>query len=452
MKKLLAIILVMLMIVTVFAGCGGGGTSSSSGNETSSSSTPTEPSKWPSGYYFNETDFKGQNLHLWNLGTPEEGDAGKEFMEATGVTIKSTVTDYGERLAAVATAIISGANCDIVSIDNAQFPSYALRNLLVPITDVIDIFDSNVIDQNKLNKGVTDFFTMDGKCYGFNVSTQPVGCAYIIYRKSMMDEAGLDYPYDVWQEGNWDFDTFKDYCAALTYDSDNDGVLDKYAITGNISQHMLGTVGSNANIVRWDEEGRPQFALDDPDIIEAYQFLQDIRDLEYYKVITNANSDFKNGNMAMFFDIITWHSANILDVIPVEDIGWVPLPYSPSNKDKVTFNMTHSGCIAIPTSMKGKEALVKEYIDYAYCHQRADYDYEAETQKIIDNTYGGSREWYEFADLMDNTMLIENGSSFGNLGALIGDIFWGSGDTITNRTQAIAPACQMEIDNVFYGE
>ncbi|MBP0990335.1 MAG: extracellular solute-binding protein [Oscillospiraceae bacterium] len=446
MKKILAIVLAALMLAAVFSGCGKDPGTSSGGNTQNSEAGP---SKWPSGYYFNETDFQGQELYLWNLGNAD-GEVAKEFMEATGVTIKASTTEYRKPETMVA-AILAGKGADLISIDNTVFPAFAIRKILIPVTDVINIFDPNVVNQDHVVKDLCDYFSYNGECYGFNFSRFPMASSYIIYRRSMIEEAGLDDPYEVWQRGEWSYDKFKEYCAELSYDSNDDGVNDVFGCAGAIDINTLGSVGENPYAVRWDEEGRPRFALTDPDLSECLQFINDMR-IDNTYLWSNDSNDLIYKKAAMFWHIPAWHSVHILESVPVEDIGWVQIPYATSNTSKLVKNLIHSGAIAVPSSATGREALVAEWIKYNYCIDRADTDYEAQKQKIIDDTYGGSEEWFNFAMTEASKNVYLDSYSFGALETLMQPVFWSTEGSALSRAQSVAYAAQQEIDEVFYGE
>jgi len=448
MKKLLAILLAVLMLVTVFAGCGDSETSSSENSESS-----IVESKWPSGYPFKEGAFAGKTLYIWTGETRTESNEAfyKEFEDATGAKIELTAVPYGDGLAPYSTAITSGGNIDFLAPDARQFPTWAIKKLLNPLNTVIDLENDEIVKNspNKPLQAFTDFTTYKGEAYGFQ-PYQP-SPSYIIYRKSVLEEAGLDDPYELWQNGKWTFDTMKDLLADLTYDSDEDGLVDKYGITGYLDSYWIGTAGGDANYVRYDEEGRPQFAIDDPDIVESYEFYRELQRNDYYCTITSPMIDFISGDFAMYGGMIAWDRPTILEEIGIEDLGYVPFPASPSNESGITNTQIHHSYYSVASSVK-ENNLLAEWIRYKFFWQRADaLSADEAFQKKLNDSFGGSKEWYDFEQKLIENVWIPNGDCFGLVGSMCNsEVFWKEEESILNLVTAVAPACQAEINSVFY--
>ena len=448
MKKTLIIVLALLMLVSVFAGCG-------KQPQNSSGSGEVDLTKYPSGYPFVENKYAGDKLSIWTGQTRTAKNEAMiaEFEKGTGAKIEFTAVPYTDGLSAYATAIMAGTGIDFFAPDNRQFPSWVIKKLMVPVSTVLDLNDPLYQDSGLLVKGTSDFFTFKGEVYGF-MPSRFVNCSYIVYNKALFDEAGLEDPYELWQQGKWNFDALEEAAAALTYDSDDDGIIDRFGLTGYIDVYWIGCAGGDANYVRWDKEGRPQFAIDDPDILECYVFYRELRDQGYYHTEITPAVDFCEQTAAMYGGIVEWDSANFIEELGVENIGYVPFPASPSNTSGISNAKIHSSAYAIPSSVHNA-ALLKEWIDYSMFWTRADAEEndpkEAAIRKRIETTYGGNEDWYNFnLKLLEHTW-IDNGASFGEVENICNSqVFWSSEDSVYNLIQAVAPACQAEIDEVFY--
>ncbi|MBP0990044.1 MAG: extracellular solute-binding protein, partial [Oscillospiraceae bacterium] len=408
--------------------------------------------KYPSGYPFVENKYAGKTLNIW---TGETRNAASEpiiaeFEKGTGAKIEFTAVPYSDGLSAYATAIMAGTGIDFFAPDNRQFPTWIIKKLIVPVSTVLDLNDSLYQDSGLLVKGTSDFWTFKGEIYGF-MPSKYTSCGYLVYNKALFDEAGLEDPYELWKEGKWDFDALEKAAAALTYDSDDDGIIDKFGLTGYLDSYWIGCAGGDANYVRWDENGNPQFALDDPDILECFVFERELRDKGYYHTEITPVADFCEQTAAIYGGIIEWNSQDFIDEIGIDNIGYVPFPASPSNTSGISNSLMHSSAYAIPSSVKEPE-LLKEWIDYKMFWVRADAetDEAAKLQKHIDTTYGGNEEWYNLNKTLLDHVWISNGASFGQLENICTQIYWSSSDTVYNLAQAVAPAAQAEIDEVFF--
>ena len=51
-----------------------------------------------------------------------------------------------------------------------------------------------------------------------------------MYNKDLIEAAGLEDPYVLWQAGRWTYDALEEYGIALTQDTDGDGVIDQWGI------------------------------------------------------------------------------------------------------------------------------------------------------------------------------------------------------------------------------
>ena len=90
------------------------------------------------------------------------------------------------------------------------------------ITPVNDYFDEATI--NDFYKDFRDYVTVDGKLYGFFNSTDT---ATIVYRKSMLEAAGIEIPAE---DECWTWDQFVEAGQKLTQDINGDGVIDVWGI------------------------------------------------------------------------------------------------------------------------------------------------------------------------------------------------------------------------------
>ncbi len=105
----------------------------------------------------------------------------------------------------------------------------------------VDYHDASIYDQSVvrlLEKG-NSFYT-----FNFGIPEPREG---IFFNKRLLQEAGYspDYPYDLQKEKKWTWATFEEMCKTLTRDTDNDGVIDQYAMSSFYTCFTANALDSN---------------------------------------------------------------------------------------------------------------------------------------------------------------------------------------------------------------
>jgi len=173
--------------------------------------------------------------------------------------------------------------------------------------------------------------------------------ACVFFNKRLFREAGLDpnLPYDLQKAGTWTWDTFLDICKKLTRDINNDGIIDTYAMPGDLSTEILDALvsGNGATYVRKnDRTGLLENASNTPAFIEAVQFYMRLRDEGVMKAKPKGDNvpwnwhipEFNDGKVAMRIDqqyLATNDLRNMRD-----EWGMVLPPKGPRSRNYVVFN------------------------------------------------------------------------------------------------------------------
>jgi ABC-type glycerol-3-phosphate transport system substrate-binding protein len=159
-------------------------------------------------------------------------------------------------------------------------PNWAMmlynQKLLYPVSDSTTV-DFSSAEPVNWNQDVRKAFTFDGKVYAFSVgygaSQHATG---VFFNKRLYEEAGLDpeLPYDMQKAGTWDWNAFMDICKKLTRDINNDGIVDTYALTADLSTDTLDAIvaSNGANYIDKDASGKFVNASGRPEFLQALQY------------------------------------------------------------------------------------------------------------------------------------------------------------------------------------
>lgn len=166
-------------------------------------------------------------------GVPEKKPEGYEDTPDENVFVNINVI-YDDRNTRLATMVSSDSAPDCFPFEIGNFPyCVAQQNLFQSVDDLFNFDD----DLWANTKDVIENFKWAGHYYCPIVS---VGTDELMfYRKSVIEEAGLDDPWELFEQGQWDWDTFLKMCRDFT-DPDNG----KYAIDGfHFQNSFLYTTG-----------------------------------------------------------------------------------------------------------------------------------------------------------------------------------------------------------------
>lgn len=164
-----------------------------------------------------------------------------------------------------------------------------------------------------------DKLVYEGNNYGFGVMYGKFNASMMImnYNQDIIDESGLEDPYDLWTQGRWNYEVFEEMIVALTIDTDGDGAIDQHGFT-NIANSIAAyrfMPFNGAEVAKKDENGKWVYALNQPEAINALNIIAGWRDLGVM------------GDNAVFG---TSHLAGLRHGIAAGDnIGIVPFPTGP---------------------------------------------------------------------------------------------------------------------------
>jgi len=312
-------------------------------------------------YWADYDTTKNPPTHQWN---------GSESQERTLELRRKIQSDYGFKMQEkniaswnempqiAATSIMAGRPAATVFVLQADW-AMALRrqNLLFPVGD------SNAVNWKgrtpvEYNQMISDLFTFQRKTYAFQIGYGgSLHGQVIFFNKRLFREAGLDpnLPYDLQKNNQWTWDRFLQICKQLTRDINNDGIMDTYAMTADLSTEILDifVAGNNAEYVGRDRNAKLVNATGTPAFLEALQFAIRLRN-EGVMMPKPANAAwdwykpmFNDGRVAMRMEqeYVRQDIANMTD-----DWGMVLPPRGPRAREYVVF--TDENVMVIPNTFQ----------------------------------------------------------------------------------------------------
>ncbi|MDR0986328.1 MAG: hypothetical protein LBL98_01360 [Ruminococcus sp.] len=309
-----------------------------------------------------------------------------------GGSVKWYQTTWDTRFDDLSRYVLGGEGIDFVPGDDEEnFPKGVVNGMFVPVTDYIDlsldIFDPTR-DAMELLKFGDDYFEVI-----YNVAA-----LYLVsYNSQTIEDNGLDDPYELWQSGNWNWDTFKELLIDYV-DPENemlglDGWYNDRAIYMSAGVPIVGQV-----------DGQLVSNINSPVIEKAMNYGYDlwsnglIVDQALYSWVPPIH--YMGEGKELFYIGGWWHYTQSPDTwatkIPPENLRIVPVP-SPADQDPVTAARLDG--FAICKGAKAPEAVAA----FAYCWMVANQD--PELQKIsarqFASDYGITEELIEINRSID---------------------------------------------------
>ena len=152
----------------------------------------------------------------------------------------------------------------IVAVDGGFAGGPLSNNLFMPWTYGLD---SGTYDQATLT-----FMTKNGVTYGVSESSTVEPRQGVFFNKRILEEAGIDWNalYDAQANGTWTWEAMEALMNKVQRDTDNDGEVDIWALTGNGDDVTIGLVASNnADFYGYDASGKLIPTIDTKEMKEA---------------------------------------------------------------------------------------------------------------------------------------------------------------------------------------
>ena len=306
------------------------------------------------------------------------------------------------------------------------------------------MYDLSTLDcldftEDKWKCGTHEWMTKGDAIYGMSGEfSEPKGGMY--FNKRLLEEAGIDpeiiYTYQ--ENMEWTWDKFEELCQQVAADTDNDGVIDRYAMANFSSCFYPEAVFSNGgDFISKDQDGNLYNALESDATLEALNWALDM--IDKYEMIypEDANWDYwltayQNGEACFMADEV-YRAGQMADM--EDDFGFVCFPMGPKATDYV--NIWQNNPVCIPACYDADRAWKLAFVYDLYTDPVPGYeDYNAWESEYLKSFRDTESVELSIARLMENGRVTYHNMIPGlDLGA---DLIWSLSKENTPAQQAEA--------------
>ena len=399
-KKLTAGILALSLTASLTA-CGGSSDSGSAttGDTTTADVTTTAATEWTGDDIevdaLDETldvDISGKTLKwlgIYDLNptndSPERSPELALFEDTYGAKIEYMPTTSDKRFDDLATSILGGTSPDIFAYEWRTFPYDISKGQYQAIDSLVNWDDPKWAAV----KDTADSFIWKGEHY-----IAPLGYSFndtqvLMYNKTTMADNGFEDPYELYLNGEWDWNTFVDMMK--TYVESNDSGSERYGIGGWWANAFVYTSGETMVTYDGTKFGNN---LRSQKIERAQGVLEDIFKNNLIKRGWIGGESAFVDDSILFYSMGTWAYNTAAKSCPDDVIQIVPFPKDPDSDKYYVSNKVFAYMW-----VKGSENAdcVKAWFD---CNRTVNYDekyVEATKEKFLKNNDGWTSEMYDIA-------------------------------------------------------
>lgn len=378
MKKLITIGVALLCVTSLFAAPKKAAKSTKSSAKTSADTYQGyKAEKDPkTGKIY---DFGGMTVYYYDWWTnkdaapaskqQEDEKAFREWCEKTYnfKVIKTDLAGWDQNPTEVANFCITGSNSKyaVFTIDGRS----ALSGLKAGLWADLSKVDGIDWTKTKWNKGVLDMLK-DGKSfYTFNVGN-PEPRNGIFFNKRVLQENGInpEEPYNLQKAGKWTWETFEAMCKKLTKDTNNDGIIDQWAMASSNGQFAESILYSNGVKLISKENGKFRLNVATDNALEAWQYINRVFPTYQRPQMEGESWDyyfaaFLNGEVAFCaeqeYNCMPGNRFNTMK----DDYGFVCFPLGPKGGKKYTSVMNDNMMVLPSFYDKATAAKIMKIVD-----------------------------------------------------------------------------------------
>ena len=412
-RKILSVVLLAAMVGSVFlTGCGEPAPSESGTAGTDNHGSVSLPK---------EIDGKTIKVIGYDGWEQEHGEIRQKLKDWYNATVEYTVVDSAELENKLSLDLVANITYDFMPVGQSTM----LRDLCIPITKYVDQNDPIFAS----TKAIMNTFILDGELYA--MSSIP-HMEIVIYNKTLLENLGYETPLELYNRGEWTFDSMKKLVVDLSKEKTPEGEdlvpLSAWDYTGFL-------VANGTDLVT--NSGVKDFKLnfEDTRVRESLNFLREIayvnKGFEFWQGWSQAN--FQLGTTAMVIDRFGNKTHFVSDLY--FDWDFVPWPAGPSADENIAPGTI--GTFGVPKGSKNPSGGAA----YGYLFMKQDFEKRREYLQgyLTDEQVERFESLYPKISTTWST----------NCGIQkIDELFWeiGKGTDVTKVLEQFKPKWQSDID------
>jgi ABC-type glycerol-3-phosphate transport system substrate-binding protein len=352
-RQFLALILVFSVVLFVIGCSNSNKDTTSSASSSPSASDSASPSASPSESASASpagVDLKGETIKigLWWDADPRlipEADRGASedeqiaLIEAAEQKYNCKIEfvkfgDYNKFVENFTTTSLAGEPfADVVVLELFwAFPQLVNKGFVEPIDQWLDMNDP------KYNEWMKKGGSFNGKQYGFYDSApSPYG---IFYNKKLVQELGLEDPYELQKNGAWTWDKFRELAKTATKDTNGDGKVDVFGFIGDLKISLEQFVYGNKGSFDQDASGQMKFSMDSENSIAGLQLMSDMYNVDksiIQPAPTDGNDKAFIAGKGVMYGGFSWEIGGLKDNMKDVELGYVFFPKAQNADDYVSY-------------------------------------------------------------------------------------------------------------------
>ncbi len=414
----------MTMLLSATA-CGGSDTEDNSHYKSEDDVTISAPAEVEGP----DVDISGQTIHwlaTYDLNPKNNQDRSVAltlFEDVYGGKVEWIQCTSDDKFDVLTNRILGGDPVDMFPYEWDALPNGVYKEQYQPLDDYLDLEDEIWDDM----RDVIDMYEYNGEHYVVPYAiSDPL---LITYSRTMCEEAGLDDPYELYLDDEWDWDVFMEMMK--TFVAAGDDSTQRYGIAGWFGQAVVQSTGET--IVQFDGEKFTNNVYS-PRIEAAEALMEEMRSLNLYDATWY--SCFPDAGNILFYGMADWSLSESNAKNEDKDIMVVPFPKDPE-ADEYYLCANFAAKMLVKNSEMGDAVAT-----YIYCERLAETQEEyvaaaRDKALIVEQSASGLTLGYKTEEQYDAIMQYkEDTTPVFDFGYGMGSTMYGEGE-YTYETRGI---------------